>query len=44
MEYFNINAFYLGVLLFVCLFISNIIYSLDMFNLENKNCRVWLIC
>lgn len=35
MEYFNINAYYLGVLLFVCLFISNIIYSLI--------CLIWNI-
>lgn len=35
MEYFNTNAFYLGVLLFVCLFISNIIYTLI--------CLIWNI-
>ena len=35
MEYFNINAYYLGTLLFVCLFISNIIYSLI--------CLIWKI-
>lgn len=35
MEYFNFNAFYLGVLLFVCLFLSNIIYSLI--------CLIWKI-
>jgi hypothetical protein len=35
MEYFNINAYYLGVLLFVCLIISNIIYSLI--------CLIWKI-
>lgn len=35
MEYFNINAFYLGMLLFACLFISNVIYSLI--------CLIWKI-
>jgi len=35
MEYFNINAFYLGMLLFVCLFLSNVIYSLI--------CLIWQI-
>lgn len=28
MEYFNLNAFFLGVLLFACLYISNLVYSL----------------
>jgi len=27
MDYFNVNAYFLGVFLFVCLFLSNIIYS-----------------
>jgi hypothetical protein len=35
MGYFNINAYYLGVLLFICLFISNIIYTLI--------CLIWKI-
>lgn len=35
MQYFNLNAFYLGILFFVCLFISNIIYSLI--------CLIWKI-
>jgi len=35
MEYFNNNAFYLGVLLFACLFLSNVIYSLI--------CLIWQI-
>ena len=28
MEYFNLNAFFLGILLFACLYISNLVYSL----------------
>lgn len=35
MEYFNLNAFYLGMLLFACLFLSNVIYSLI--------CLIWQI-
>jgi hypothetical protein len=35
MEYFNINAFYLGVLFFACQFLSNVIYSLI--------CLIWKI-
>ena len=35
MDYFNLNAYYLGVLLFACLFISNITYSLI--------CLIWKI-
>jgi hypothetical protein len=35
MQYFSTNAFYLGMLLFACLFISNILYSLI--------CLIWNI-
>lgn len=35
MEYFSINAFYLGMLLFACLFLSNVLYSLI--------CLIWKI-
>ncbi|MBK8486923.1 MAG: hypothetical protein IPL48_03940 [Bacteroidetes bacterium] len=35
MEYFSVNAFYLGMLFFACLFISNVLYSLI--------CLIWKI-
>ncbi len=35
MEYFNVNAFYLGMLLFACMFMSNVFYSLF--------CLIWKV-
>jgi hypothetical protein len=35
MEYFSINAFYLGMLLFACMFMSNVFYSLF--------CLIWKV-
>lgn len=35
MEYFSVNAFYLGMLLFACMFMSNVFYSLI--------CLIWKI-
>ena len=35
MEYFSVNAFYLGMLLFACMFMSNVFYSLF--------CLIWKV-
>ena len=35
MEYFSVNAFYLGMLLFACMFMSNVFYSLI--------CLIWKV-